>query len=461
MKTFSMSRTTMSIFLTLFIACHSIWAQQGPKGPWLQYKNNETAGFSTQKLEAAKAQFKKMRSSSLMVVHQGKVVAAWGDVSRRFLAHSIRKSLMSAMYGIYEEKGRIDLNKTLQALGIDDLQGLSDQEKQATVQNLITARSGIYHPAAYEPKSMKRNRPQRGSAQPGERFFYNNWDFNTLLTILEQEADLKFFEAIQKDISDPLGMEDLRPEDMNYRLEKESSQHPAYLFKISTRDLARFGQLYLNKGSWNGRQLVPADWVSTSTKAFSTDLGGFSNRGGYGYLWWVDAKTYSEPTYFASGSGGHRLYIFPKSELVIVHRVNSYLNMGVREADLKALIQGLLDAKTAKAKPNPELVPLAIKSSGQPRVKQAKKQLKQYTGTYEHPFFKEISVYLAGNQLRMKGEILGNFRVYPGSKKDEFWVEDLPELPLIFSLADEQNPKGKATTEVNERGIPTRVIMYY
>ena len=79
--------------------------------------------------------------------------------------------------------------------GIDDNQGLSPTEKTATIRNLISARSCIYHQAAYETKEQIGRRPERHSCRPGERWFYNNWDFNALGTIYQTVAGVTLFLA--------------------------------------------------------------------------------------------------------------------------------------------------------------------------------------------------------------------------------------------------------------------------
>ncbi|WP_236765545.1 serine hydrolase [Agrobacterium tumefaciens] len=114
-----------------------------------------------------------------MVVQDGKVIASWGDISRKVNVASIRKSLLSALYGIAVSEGRIDLSSTLADHDIDDKPlALMAAEKEATVRDLLMARSGAYHPAAYETGDMQRNRPARGSHAPGTFWFYNNWDFS-------------------------------------------------------------------------------------------------------------------------------------------------------------------------------------------------------------------------------------------------------------------------------------------
>lgn len=426
---------------------------------WMVYKNVEDAGFSSSKLNDVTSAFEQMKSESFMVVHKGNVVLSLGDPSRRFMSHSIRKSFMSAMYGIYIEKDQLDLDKTLGELGIQDNNSLTEKELSATVEHLITARSGIYHPAAYEPRSMSRNRPERGSAGPGEQFFYNNWDFNTLVTIFNQETGKDFFEAFMEDIASPLGMEDLRMEDMNYRNEPDKSIHPAYLFKVSTRDLARFGQLYLNNGRWNNKKIVSKDWIKQSTN-LQTQTESFNGRDGYGYLWWIDDQNFEEHTFYASGLGGHRLFVFPESDLVIVHRVNTYLMQGEKEENIFNLVKLVLDAKTEKASKKPPLAPLRIDKKLDQGVDVSESTLRQYVGSYTHPFFRKIEVYLDQGQLKMKGVILGNFRLTPKSS-NQFMIQDLPEMPLEMIKGDDENPKGTSKTEVNERRVPVRAVFYY
>jgi CubicO group peptidase (beta-lactamase class C family) len=158
-------------------------------------------------------------------------------------------------------------------------------------------------------------RPRRGAHRPGEFFYYNNWDFNALGTIYEQQAQADIFTAFQSKIAAPLGMQDFRKEDGRYHRHK-SSRHPAYLFDMSARDLARFGLLLLREGEWKGRQLISRPWVQASTKVQVADA---RPQQGYGYLWWVSPES---GAYEASGKGGQRVWISPREKLIVVHLVD-------------------------------------------------------------------------------------------------------------------------------------------
>ncbi len=229
-----------------------------PGKTWRMSKNPELLGWSMKKLTAAKAYSKQIGSAAVMIVENGMVVDSWGEIERKYQLHSMRKPLISALIGIHTAKGRIDLSKTMTELGIDDNKpSLTRIEKQATIADLIKARSGIYHPALGEAPGMKAMRPERHSHLPGTFYYYNNWDFNAIGTIFEQETGANIFEEFSRRIATPLQMKDFKVNDGWYNTGPESI-HPYYGFRMSARDLARFGLLYLRKGRWKNKQIYRA-----------------------------------------------------------------------------------------------------------------------------------------------------------------------------------------------------------
>jgi len=115
-----------------------------PSENWQKAAEPEKLGWSSAKLAEARNYSKKIRSAAVMIVDDGVVVDAWGDLTRKFYCHSIRKSFLSALIGIHIEEGNIDLSKTMEELNIDDYEpSLTPVEKQAAVFDLIRARSGI------------------------------------------------------------------------------------------------------------------------------------------------------------------------------------------------------------------------------------------------------------------------------------------------------------------------------
>jgi CubicO group peptidase (beta-lactamase class C family) len=130
-----------------------------PGATWTRTSSPEQLGWSSEKLKEAKAYATTINTAALMVVVNGTVLDEWGETAKRFNVHSIRKSFLSALYGIQVREGRIHLSTTLADLGLDDRGSLTGAEKGATVADLLKARSGIYHPALYETPEMAAARP--------------------------------------------------------------------------------------------------------------------------------------------------------------------------------------------------------------------------------------------------------------------------------------------------------------
>ncbi|HEY0263569.1 MAG TPA: serine hydrolase [Granulicella sp.] len=310
----------------------------------------ETSGWSSEKLAAAHQYFDSIHSAGILIVQNGKVVQQWGDTAERLTTFSARKSLMSALFGIEAAKGVIDPNATLAQLGIDDSPDpLTPEEKQARVVDLLRARSGVYHASGFELDYQKKGRPARGSHAPGTFWFYNNWDFNTLGSIFEQQAHTKLGDAFTKLIAKPTRMEDFRPEDVYYIGGPEST-HSGFMFQMSTRDMARFGQLYLCHGRWGNRQIVPADWVAKSSHADENVYMGKMKLSGYEYLWWVehdgilleDGATL--PGMFAAeGAGGHFILVVPTLNMVIAYQFNNEPEHKDTASVLAATPKGIYD----------------------------------------------------------------------------------------------------------------------
>lgn len=323
-----------------------------PDRNWQRYRTPEDAGWSSQGLAQAERLSQQAGSAAVFIVYDGAVLAEWGQTGRRFMCHSIRKSLLSALYGIAADAGAIDINETIGAAGIDEIQPLTKREKTAKISDLLKSRSGVYLPAAYETRSARENRPRRGSHEPGQYWYYNNWDFNTLATVYNRKAGDDLFHAFQTLIAEPLGMEDFALRHTHYHREPEISRHPAYRFRMSARDLARFGLLYLNGGRWRDRQIVPTSWISESTRAWSTIEGG-----GYGYMWWTeDGQLGKLGAYAAWGYGGHALFVVPEARLVLVHRADTFSDRPVRNRSIYAILEAVLKARIGPPRSDPNLV---------------------------------------------------------------------------------------------------------
>jgi len=272
-------------------------------------------GWDEDRLRSAWQMAQRAHYTGGMLVYRGQMIGRFGDIRTPLQTRSIRKSLLNAVVGRLVADHRLDLNRTLRQLGIDDVPPLTGSERQATVRDLLMSRSGVYHDAAYAVDDEER--PARGAYRPGQHFWYNNWDFNALGEIAERSGGASVFQQFERDIARPLAMEDYGPSAGSYRRE-DGSRIPAYLFNLSVRDRARFGLLYLHHGCWRGRQVLPRAWVDTSLSPL-TDRDGEMD---YGYLWWSQEPIASlgmrGRLMMARGNGNQYITLIPEADAVLV-----------------------------------------------------------------------------------------------------------------------------------------------
>ena len=330
-----------------------------PAREW-QTVSPDRVGWSAERLQAARTYAERIGSAAAMVVVHGSVITSWGQIDRKLVIASARKSLLSTLIGRHVETGEIKLTSTLEQLGIDDNPpSLTAGEKQATVADLLTSRSGVYHVAELENLFFAGVRPRRESHAPGTFFYYNNWDFNVLGTIFEQQTGTRIGDALQREIAGPLQMQDFQPSDVEY-VTTGKSVHPGYPIRMSARDMARFGLLYLRQGNWGGRQVVSREWVARSTARHATGIqfplqANAAGIGGnaYGYMWWVENEgrllacvELPPGTYAAEGDFANYILVVPAYDLVVVHRGSEGLPGGrqISDAQFGVLVRLLLDA---------------------------------------------------------------------------------------------------------------------
>lgn len=293
----------------------------------------EDTGFTKAGLEELSAYIhENAATTGMMILHEGKVMYKYGDVKKISYLASCRKSVLSMLYGKHVDNGTINLRETLASLEIDEDDGLLDKEKEATVNDIITSRSGVFHIPANGGYD-ERNILKRGTVEPGEYFVYNNWDFNVAGHILEQKTGNSVYQELEEQLAKPLGFQDWNIKNQKKTDRPKKSRYPAYHMYLSTRDMAKIGQLMLQEGEWEGKQLISKDWIRKTTSPFTpTDT--VNKRAGrdsssdiqfaYGYMWWLIDNFHGNPdfegAYSATGYGGQFITVIPKRKLVIAHK---------------------------------------------------------------------------------------------------------------------------------------------
>jgi CubicO group peptidase (beta-lactamase class C family) len=412
--------------------------------PLMAYATPSDAGFSAAKLDDARAFADKNRAAAVVALYRGHVIAAWGAVDRNLMAHSVRKSLAGALYGIAEADKQLSLDATLADLGVEDAPPLSASEKQARVRDLVAARSGVYHAAAYADAGQTAGRPARDSHAPGTFWFYNNWDFNAAEAIYQRATGQDLYAAFDEKVARPIGMEDFHAADQLRVLEPSQSRFPAHTFRISARDLARFGQLYLQEGRWKDRQVVPREWVRESLRAHSKTGDGT----GYGYLWWIyDAGALGAsyptldrgPVYLARGTGGQTIFLIPSAEMVVVHRADTDNGRSVSGPLIWQLVERLAAAREGQPAANPALRPMSATPLGSalppppaPRfVTLAAGALSRLAGDYAMTSGGVLRVFLHDGRLFLNVPGLGEAEVFALSPL-EFTLKAEAGVSIVF-----------------------------
>lgn len=318
-------KTTMLATLLMSIALTGNAASVFPAAEW--DKQAEISAQCKQGQVALDSYVQKQATTALLAIKDGRILYSYGKTDVPGIIESQRKSILSMLYGKYVANGTVNLDQTLEAANIDDVGGLLPAEKQARLRDLLTARSGVFHAAANSGDDLA-NAPARGTQTPGSYFLYNNWDFNAAGTALENATHKSVYQLFDEDVAQALQLQDYKLSAQKKWGDRSKSKHLPYHFLLSTRDMARIGLLALHAGNWNGRQLIPADWMRLTTSIYtpSADMHPASTAArqvAYGYMWWVLEEPADSPlqgAYMAWGLHGQYLLVIPRLNMVVANQ---------------------------------------------------------------------------------------------------------------------------------------------
>ena len=287
-------------------------------------------GFSPALLERVAADAEAMSSTCLVVVRDGMLVGEWNwqgvaaDEGREVF--SVTKSVTSTLVGMAQADGELTIDDRA-ASYIPEWRGTPSA--RVTVRNLLANDSGRtwsvdsdYRKLLLAPDRTAYAVGLGQQHRPGTVWTYNNAAIQTLDAVLVAATGQSTADFAAERVFAPLGMGDSR-------MSPDSSGESTNVFfglSSTCRDLARFGQLFLQRGEWDGDQLVPAAWVDAAVEAPSQDL-----NAAYGLLWWLNrddpAKDSTDDRlvpgaradmFAALGYGGQVVLVDPRSRTVVV-----------------------------------------------------------------------------------------------------------------------------------------------
>jgi CubicO group peptidase (beta-lactamase class C family) len=237
------------------------------------------------------------------------------------IVHSVSKSILSAMIGIAIDNGLLNLNdRMLTYLADYDLRYLESRKSEITIKHLLTMTAGygsdqmLYETIAGSANWVQKTLDTPLTCNPGEKFSYLTFCSHLLSAILTKASGQTSLEFGARNLFSPLNMVCKR-----WDRDPQGIYFGGNNMYFLPRDLMTFGQLYLDGGRANGRQIVPAAWVEESTKPFysgSKSWGSLQNAG-YGYQWWSGLLS-GHPVVFALGHGGQYILLVPDIDLIVV-----------------------------------------------------------------------------------------------------------------------------------------------
>jgi CubicO group peptidase (beta-lactamase class C family) len=238
---------------------------------------------------------------------------------------SVTKSVMSTLTGIALEQGHLSgLDQTLGDFLGPELEGLEPGKAEISIGDVLTMTTGLEWPENNGSQSAYNDWIRSGDwvshvlgqplvDPPGSRFNYNSGAIHLLGIVLERATGQRLPDFADAHLFGPMGVDRVAWEAFS-----DGTFNGGAGIDIRPRDLARFGQLFLQDGHDGLHQRVPLAWVRTASRpAFSWQASyGTLSALSYGFLWWTNGEL--PDGFFAWGYGGQFVYVVPSLQLVVV-----------------------------------------------------------------------------------------------------------------------------------------------
>lgn len=272
-----------------------------------------------------------------MILKNGYVIAQWGDTQRVDMTFSVTKSYLSTLAGLAVDQGLIASTNDYVTDYVWDTTFDGAHNQKIRWEHLLNQSSdwsgsiwGLHDWADRPPKEGAIDDwKNRILHEPGTHFKYNDVRVNVLSYSLLNVWRKPLPQVLKTELMDPIGASTTwrwfgyknswTPIDGVQVESVSGGGHSGGGLFINTEDHARFGLLFLSKGSWNGKQLLSEKWIEQATTSSAAN----SN---YGYLWWLNKKGprhwkgAAENIYYAAGFGGNFIIVIPDQDVVVVTR---------------------------------------------------------------------------------------------------------------------------------------------
>ena len=287
-----------------------------------------------------------------VVLKDGRLLAEWGDTRRVDHTFSVAKSVVSIVGGLAFDRGLIDLDEPVRRTVRDG--GFESEHNRAITWRHLFEQTSEWEGTLFgKPDAVDRNRAvgktdrldkaeTRELREPGTFFEYNDVRINRLALCLLRVLGRPLPRVLAEEVMAPIGATDtwqwhgyynsVVDVDGTAMRSVSGGGHWGGGLWISARDLARLGHLMLNRGRWDGKQILSKEWVDRSSSPSEVN-------GNYGFLWWLNTDralwpSAPESSYAALGHGQNVVWIDPDDDLVVVLR---WLELSEERAELERI----------------------------------------------------------------------------------------------------------------------------
>jgi CubicO group peptidase (beta-lactamase class C family) len=304
---------------------HSPVAVENPVYPGADWEtaSPEDEGMTSAPLENLSPYCVEHGCRAVVVIHGGKIVWEhyWNGWTQESTDNSwsVAKSFTSALVGIAMHDGKI---KGLDEPAVDFIpEWKGSPRDRITIGQLLSMTSGLKWAMVYIGTASGDSANMMASADqvtyavnrdlyraPGTDWYYSDGDAELFSRIIKAATGMQIDQYAKQKLFDPIGIQDAT------WMKDAKGQPMTYCCIMDTaRDFARFGYLFLRKGQWEDQQIVPVDWVETSTQPSQTE------NINYGYYWWLyDFPDIPTDMYAGMGMGTKRIYVIPSLDIVAV-----------------------------------------------------------------------------------------------------------------------------------------------
>jgi len=258
--------------------------------------------------------------NSTLILRNGYIVAekynnGYSPNIKQYI-YSATKSILSGIVGIALDQELIHLDDKITDIFSDrDIKEPDERKNKITIEHLLQMRDGFNYNdnqmygsllASEDPIQFVLDLPMK--EEPGFSLNYNSANSHLLSAIVQEKSGMKTDEFAKEHLFEPLGISNY------YFAELQGVSLGANGLMLTPRDFAKFGQLYLNGGEWEGKQIISKEWIKASTSNTSDEK---MYRSYYGYHWYVNDID-GQPVYYALGSFGQFLFVLPELNIVVV-----------------------------------------------------------------------------------------------------------------------------------------------